>query len=91
MSATLPMAIATTAVTPIAVASALVGAAVPQAGRLCFAATDPRLDALDGEVFDSPAAARSLAEAMLAAQDPVARGGPAAGGALLALLLGGGR
>ncbi|MFZ4410119.1 MAG: hypothetical protein ACOYOH_22425 [Paracraurococcus sp.] len=71
---------------PIAIADALVGAAVPQGGRLRFAATDPRLRSLDGTVFDSPAAARHLAEAMLAAREPVPRGGPAAGGALLALL-----
>ena len=75
---------------PIAVADTLVGA-VPQAGRLRFAAADPRLRALDGEVFDSPAAARRLAEAMLAAREPGPRGGRAAGGALLALLQGRGR
>ena len=77
---------------PIAVADTLVGAAVPQAGRLRFAAADPRLRALNYEVFDSTAAAaRRLAEAMLAAREPGPRGGRAAGGALLALLQGRGR
>lgn len=75
---------------PIAVADALAGAAVLRDGRLRLAATDPRLDALDGAVFDSPAAARRLAEAMLAAWEP-AQGGPAAGGASPALPQGAGR
>ena len=56
---------------PIAVADALVGAAIPQGRRLRFAATDPRLRELDGEVFDSPAAACRLAEATLEARDAV--------------------
>ena len=38
----------------------------PHAGRLRFASADPRLQGLDGALFDSPAAAERLAEAMLA-------------------------
>jgi hypothetical protein len=58
----------------------------PQAGRLRFTATDPRLADLDGALFDSPAAARRMAEAVLTARASLPSGGPIAGRALLALL-----
>ena len=74
---------------PIAIDDNAVGFTAPEAGRHRFVTADPRLAALDGTVFDSAAAARRLAEAMLAAGDPgpgLATGGSAASRVLSALL-----
>ncbi|MDO9712870.1 hypothetical protein [Paracraurococcus lichenis] len=59
---------------------AALGFVLPAGDRLRFTATDPRLEELDGAVFDNADAVRHLADAVLAT------GGGPASQALLALL-----
>jgi hypothetical protein len=51
---------------PIILDGAVIGIASPVAGRLRFRAADPRLAELQDEIFDTVAAAGSIARAVLA-------------------------